>query len=239
LKRSGFSLIELVLSIVIIAISLMSVPMLLSQSSKSNQYALIQESVMAARTKIGNILTFQWDNNSTSYDLSHSSTIDGVLVMDVRNGDDEFNRTSPTAFRKGHVSYKNKGRRRMYRDVVYASAIGKEGAEFDDLDDFDGIETSVTLTDGIGEVGDFDYLGISKLKIKPNINFLNDDANYSNKHIAFSFDVANKVGKNSNQSTNIKMIELSVESEFRSNPFILRAFSSNIGGISKLYSQEK
>ncbi|HIP47310.1 MAG TPA: type II secretion system protein, partial [Campylobacterales bacterium] len=61
MKRSGFSLVELVLSIVIIAIALMTIPLMLNQSAKSNQFALMQESILAARTKMGNILSFKWD----------------------------------------------------------------------------------------------------------------------------------------------------------------------------------
>ena len=238
MKRSGFSLVELVLAIVIIAISLMSIPMLIGESSKSNEYSLIQESVMAARTKLGNILTFPWDHNSTR--KNSSGAIIGLVVVET-NGDSDLNRTVNTIYRRGHVPLND----RRHYDIdsnstfqLLAQPIGKEAGEttISDIDDFNGTSVSVALTGAAGVKGDFDYLNSSDLNITTNVYFLDDNNSYQGaKNINFSFDVANKVA----HTTNIKMIELSVDSAYSKDPFILRAFSSNIGSNSQLHKESK
>jgi prepilin-type N-terminal cleavage/methylation domain-containing protein len=238
LKREGFSLIELVLAIIVIAISLMSIPMLIGETSKSNQYSLIQESVMAARTKLGNILTFPWDQNSTIE--NNSSAITAVVVVET-NGDVDLNRTAGTIYRRGHVQLVD----RRHYDVdsnatfkILAQPIGHEPGEVNmtDIDDFDGSSVSVALTGGAGTEGDFDYLNSSDLNITTRVYFLNDTNTYQGaKNINFSFNVTNQVAN----TTNIKMIEISVDSAYSDDPFILRAFSSNIGANSQLHKESK
>jgi len=83
--RKGFTFIELVVAIVVIGIALMSVPLLLSQASKSDEFSLNQEAVLAGSTKIGNILTFPWDDK-----LVNSLSVKHIL--DVTHGDSELNR---------------------------------------------------------------------------------------------------------------------------------------------------
>jgi len=231
LKRAGFSLVELVLAIVIIAISLMSIPMLIGESNKSNQYSLIQESVMAARTKLGNILTFSWDNNSTKINAS-GAYVDYIIVD--TSGDDELNRTTAN-FREGHIQ--DIKRRHFDINTTLATPIGREDADFNDIDDFSGTSSQVALN-GSGVKGDFDYLNSSDLNITTLVYFLDDTNTYqgvSAQNINFSFDINNKKAT----STNIKMIEISVESAYSDDPFILRAFSSNIGANKKLHRESK
>lgn len=58
--RRGFSLIELVVSIVVVGITLASVPTLFLQTSSNNNSAIIQESVMDAKTRMALILKSPW-----------------------------------------------------------------------------------------------------------------------------------------------------------------------------------
>ena len=54
--KRGFSLIELILSIVVVAIISMSIPLVLKTTSELNQKAVTQESLMNAKTYMGLIL---------------------------------------------------------------------------------------------------------------------------------------------------------------------------------------
>ncbi|WP_172197592.1 type II secretion system protein [Campylobacter sp. RM16188] len=58
--RKGFSLIELIVSIVVVGITLMSIPVLLSQTVANNNAAVIQESVMDAKTRMALVLKAPW-----------------------------------------------------------------------------------------------------------------------------------------------------------------------------------
>ena len=60
--KRGFSLIELILSIVVVAIISMSIPLVLKTTSELNQKAVTQESLMNAKTYMGLILKAPFSN---------------------------------------------------------------------------------------------------------------------------------------------------------------------------------
>ncbi len=224
MKREGFSLIELVIAIVVIAIALMSVPLMLNQGAKSNQFSLMQESILAAHTKLGNIISFKWDENAAD----ENGTV--VRVLDVTNGDSQLDRNL-TRRRIGHI--KADLRRRMKNVETNATAIGMEGADtYDDIDDFDGTSTKVAASGASGVKGKFDYLDVD-LNLTTSVVYVSDDLNYSEQNLTFDFNVTSVAG-----STNIKMIELNATSTNSDTPFVFRIFSSNIGQ-SKYYEKVK
>ena len=61
--KRGFSLIELILSIVVVAIISTSIPLVLKTTSELNQKAVTQESLMNAKTYIGLILKAPFSNS--------------------------------------------------------------------------------------------------------------------------------------------------------------------------------
>ena len=216
-------MIELVLSIVIIAIAVMSIPMMLQESAKNDRYSLLQESILAARTKMGNILSFRWDENSP--DGSGSSQI--LRVLDVSNGDAELDRVTGSIRRVGHI-FANK-RRRM-KDLTSATRVSdpSDTGPVDDIDDFDGNSSTVYMQNGAFG-NSFDYLD-QALEMNTTVSFVSDSANYASQNINFTFDTTTKAALTLANSTNIKMIELKVTTGVNAaTPFIFRAFSSNIG----------
>ena len=60
--KRGFSLIELILSIVVVAIVSISIPLVLKTTSELNQKAITQESLMNAKTYMGLILKAPFSN---------------------------------------------------------------------------------------------------------------------------------------------------------------------------------
>ena len=60
--KRGFSLIELILSIVVVAIIITSIPLVLKTTSELNQKAVTQESLMNAKTYMGLILKAPFSN---------------------------------------------------------------------------------------------------------------------------------------------------------------------------------
>jgi len=62
LVKRGFSLIELILSIIVVAIVSISMPLVLKTTSELNQKAITQESLMNAKTYIGLILKAPFSN---------------------------------------------------------------------------------------------------------------------------------------------------------------------------------
>ncbi len=223
--RSGFSLIELVLAIVIIGISVMTIPLMLSQSSNNNTFSIMQESILAARTKMGNVLSYEWDRNS----VAKNSSITYIRILDVDKGDNELDRNMSTVDknrRKGHIA--QDFRRRFHEG-------NETNKTFPSEDSFDTNITAINHFDGQvlgnafdGTASEFDYV-IQDFNMSTTISYISDIADYTAQTIGFDFDISSRADIDDvNNSTNIKMIEILVESP-STKSFRFRAFSSNIG----------
>ena len=224
--RTGSSLIELVFAIVIIGISVMSIPMMLSQSTNNDSLSIVQESILASRTKMGTILSHVWDKNS----LASTATSTTVRVLDVKNGDVELNRdiSSLNSYcRIGHVQ--KSLRRRLHEGNATNKTFPDTGTlevNKTSINSFDTEFLGSTLLDG--NRSQFDY-AIRDFNMSTNVYYLSDDTDYNKTVISFDFNASNKFPlTNVNNSTNIKMIEIGVEIK-SGIPFKIRAFSSNIG----------
>ncbi len=223
MKRAGFSLIELVLAIVIIAISLMTIPLMLAQSGNNNSFAMAQETIFAARTKMGNILTHQWDASSTE----NNGSITYIRVLDVAAGDLELERNASTQDdnrRKGHVA--SDFRRRFHDGNTTAAGMTSPSGGF-----FDANNTTIDQFHNdfstLSSFGDFDY--VRDFNLTTTVSYISDDANYAQQIIGFDFNISSRADINiTTNSTNIKMIEVTARSE-DGNVFVFRSFSSNIG----------
>jgi len=71
-RRAAFTLIELVFAIVIIAISVVSLPMMNQAISKGVDANLVQEAIFAAATELNEAVTAHWDGNSIEPTLTNS-----------------------------------------------------------------------------------------------------------------------------------------------------------------------
>ena len=120
--RNGFSLIELIFAIVIIAITFISIPTLMLQSSKMDELSIQQETILSISTKIKNILSYRWDENSTQGGVTR--------VLDIKNGNPDYIRTSSKS-RSGHYIYEK--RRSFFETPNYPTGV-VDG--LDDIDDF-------------------------------------------------------------------------------------------------------
>lgn len=232
--KRGFSLIEVVFAILIISISLMSIPMLLKESAKSNEFSMMQEVILATSTKMGNILSYSWDKNS--YDSSNKI----LRTLDVLNGDSELKRVVTTPkftrdnnLRVGHI-FKNQRRRFydylkpgfVYPDTTVSSFVKRS------INDF--YAESKTL----GGSGSFDYKD-KNMKIVSYIYYVSDRADYSKTHIFANISPSPKYPITNNlKSTNIKMVEVNTTMPILGQNIVLRSYVSNVGQ-SKLLIRKK
>lgn len=67
-RHSAFTMIELIFAIVIIAISVLSLPMMTQVISRNTERAIVQEAIFAASTELNQIISLNWD--ATSMDPS-------------------------------------------------------------------------------------------------------------------------------------------------------------------------
>ena len=211
--RRGASMIELVIAIVVMGIAVMSLPLILTQSQNSNAMALQQEAILATKTKLGYLLSYEWDANSYDALASVSRVLNTTASA---NADDDFDVT--TIRRTGHVVADN--RRRLRDDLAAPSTDGGAGwadATLEDIDDFDGKDENTTIA---SETMDY----IFNLQLMPTVNYISDTASYVNQQdMNFTFN-ANTTFTN---PTNIKMI--TVTTTGNNINIVLRAFASNVG----------
>lgn len=99
LGRFAFTMIELIFAIVIIAISVLSLPMITQVTAKGVESNIVQEAIFAASAELMGAASGYWDSNSMQdYNLSHMSR-----VIDV-DGDCDNNTTSSRyRLRAGHI----------------------------------------------------------------------------------------------------------------------------------------
>jgi len=221
--RKGFTIIELIVAIVVIGIALMSVPLLLSQASKSDEFSLNQEAILAGSTKIGDILTYPWDDKLVSEtNVKH--------ILDVTNGDSELDRYPDNNHTRRKGNFKTNFRRKFDANTTYASTtLGRIGdtntTAYNDIDDFNG--NSEIINGG----GTGDYL--MDLNLTTKVFYISDDANYSSSPTLNFGDLNTSLAT---PTTNLKMIEVKVANKANHQTITtLRAFSANIGSYELLY----
>ncbi|MBE0496893.1 MAG: hypothetical protein IBX45_10805 [Campylobacterales bacterium] len=222
--RSAFSMIELVISIVVMGIVVATLPMILLQTQNNLAYALQQEAIMATKAKMGYILAYDWDVNS--YEVTSGFT--RALNTDGTAADNAFNQValSVPPRRIGHVQAN--GRQRL-RDATPTPkgtflADSNRATGYPDIDDFDGVGENIAVTAT-------DYDVVLRTTLTPTINYVSDSlvggVNYNGKILPFTFATAAAAG-----ITNIKMIEIRTTDTATGGNTIdltLRAYASNIG----------
>jgi len=123
--RKAFTLIELIFSMVIIAIAFSVLPKILQLAVKSSTTSLKEEAMYNAVAYVGLIKSTAWDESNTE--------VDDILL--VKSGDGAYDCNTTTGYRAGGM----KGSRNCFHDKN-ASTIGSNGNDRDDMDDF------ITLT---------------------------------------------------------------------------------------------
>jgi prepilin-type N-terminal cleavage/methylation domain-containing protein len=224
MRKRAFTIIELIISIVIIGIVSLSFPMIMTQTGNNILVATQQEAILAAKTYMGTILSYPWDENTY---VVEGGLIRG-MILETNNAtmasDDEFNRVTDTNLRPGNIDGNN--RRRLAANSIFPTIIGSESSDLVDIDDFNNVVQNLSVV-----ADNMDY--IFQLSLTPTVLYVDDKANYSNQTLAFNFN-ATSAGHN---ITNIKMISMNVVNLASSSPNVnitLRAFSSNIGEVEPL-----
>jgi type II secretory pathway pseudopilin PulG len=124
-RRSAFTLIELIFSIVIMAITVISLPMIMDVDSRARDKNLAQEAVLAASAKLSQVLTYQWDERSLSWDDLAENHQTFARILDGTS-------YSTTAFdRNGTILRQSGGHRAFFPAITNATPLGDDNATLD------------------------------------------------------------------------------------------------------------
>ncbi len=227
--RSAIALLELIFSIVIIAITLISVPNLIKTTSNASKEVITQESVSNASSYANMIMSSFWDENCSDpkyenpilyvqkEDANLKELNSSGILLGRRIGSAQ---TTPRRFRNDLS-----GNRLSASDTLQKEA---SDGEPDDVDDFNNRSVNLVQREATS-VAAGEYKDIS-VALASTVNYINDKADngYNKQTVTFNnpFDST----KIETQSTNIKLITVTLKStNDPSKKIVLRAFSCNIG----------
>jgi Tfp pilus assembly protein PilV len=225
--KRAIALIELIFAIVVIGITLISVPNLIKTTTKASSQAITQEAVSNAVSHMNLILSSFWDEQATNPKYSNP-------ILYVKGGDSQLNEATDT---NGNLLGRRVGSpkttsRRFATDISGNKLKATEPINFgfdnnetepDDVDDFNNLTRNlVNIENTSATQGDYKD---TTLTLSSSVTYISDNANYNQTTINF-----NPFGINSAQSTNIKEITVTLTSpNDPDKTIILKGFSCNIG----------
>lgn len=122
--RKGLTLIELILSMVIIGIVFTVIPRLVMSMNQSTQTTIKEEAMYNAMAQMGMILNLPWDNNNTQ----------NPQILSVNSGDAAYDCNTTSGYRIGGFVG---GRNCIGTDLYSAGSIGQETDNlYNDIDDY-------------------------------------------------------------------------------------------------------
>ena len=223
LLRPAIAMIELIFAIVIMGITMMSAPMLISTATQSTYVALQQEGINEAASRVNMIMGYAWDENNTDDRYMPQ-------ILHVSNGDTALDENGTTARRIGIPTKSQRtfiSSDRNVSDLNASSTLGSDAGDLDDIDDFIG---NIALN--LIQTATVDYTEKNTIKINTAVTYVSDSTSsgYDQSTITYSPFTASAA------TTNVKAITVTLTSTDAINAdvlgktIILRAFSCNIGG---------
>ena len=125
-KKSAFTLIELILSMTIIAVAFTVLPKILQLAAKVSVQNVREEAMYNAVAYIGLIKSTAWDENNT--------VVDDILHASAGDSNYDCNSSASNPIRKGGFT----GSRNCKNDYN-ASSVESDSGDLDDMDDFGDI----------------------------------------------------------------------------------------------------
>jgi len=210
--RPAIAMIELIFAIVIMGITLLSAPMLIAQSAKSNVVVLQQESIAIIGAHTNALMTFFWDDANVLSRETILTTTDGDSSLDGSNGRLSQSRGTAVSFQ--------------------ATSIGQESNNSNnDVDDFTANPVRLVLQDN-ENASDSDYID-KEIIITTEMKYANDRRP---SYGSASLDFSNPFNGSSGGTSNIKLITTVLKTdetgaeELANKEITLKAFMCNIGG---------
>jgi len=238
--RKGIAMIELIFALMIMGIVLMSAPMLIQQSIRSENVALQQEAIAAAASQASIVLSMHWDENNSNIAIGESP------ILDTNRAPFDFNTTNPPLGLVG-VSGRNSLNSGVTISPTLPANFGRDETadidtnesdytDFDDVDDYNNSSFGLLVFNNEQTTADIgDYID-ANITMSTTINYTEDRVNTGDTTNLHGTTIALNGNINSTPIgviTNIKFIHVNLTSnsgidELEKN-ITLEAFSCNIG----------
>lgn len=235
--KKGFTLIELIFTIVILAITTMAIPRIVAQTTELNALAIKEELVYNAKAFMSRISKAQWDS-AYAADAScggDASCMDRILTV-TPSVDDSGNSTKevrpgilPEASQRGISAQAPATKKQFGRNGI---SVG--GGRYNDIDDFDQFTTDITVGNLVGSSSRGDF--ILNTRINVDVDYVPEP--FTAAQYATGTDISGVLSDQPSNGapTNIKMVRVAatdlndaVARDGAAKSVVLRAFLSNIG----------
>ena len=131
-KRKAIAMVELIFAIVVIGITLLSIPLMVNQASQSTYTTLQQEAIAAAASDMSLILSREWDDANTNDSLDSS-------ILTTASGN--YNQGARTNLQSRTYFISTGG------TLAVSTTLGADG-DLDDIDDVHNTNTTLTSLGG-------------------------------------------------------------------------------------------
>jgi prepilin-type N-terminal cleavage/methylation domain-containing protein len=233
-KSKAFTLLELIISIIVIGIIMVTIPLFLQTLISSSKVTNKEEVFFSQFSLLSLINTKYFDENNTVGDNFYKDLNTSTNAHpDLRIYDFVVQNSAGRFDRKGKYAINNNILRSGSKDSV--SVIGLDSGEnpsdtatWDDIDDFDGYEENISV--GVTSSG---------YSMKVEVDYLLDNPSnalaYNDENITMNIDTAPNLGKNG--LTNIKLIKITTT--FSDGSKVVLEYPTYNIGASKMLSLEE
>ncbi len=206
--RKAFTLIELIITIVIIGIAAVTIPMMMGAANKLQEGTVNQDIFFKSTTVMNDILSKAWD--------VVPDTEDYVGIWDVQNGDSDLSR-KPSRFRIDSVSTENY--RQFYNTQTNAAALNQIASKLVDTD-------NIAAINGYNNKFIDETTADSRVRYDINVTYVPDSVVRNGNTETAVWDLS-AIGS-ATASTNLKRITITA-TRTGFDPVSFVYFSSNIG----------
>lgn len=238
--KKGFTLIELIFTIVILAITTMAIPRIVAQTTELNALAIKEELVYNAKAFMSRISKAQWDSAYAADASCGGDTGCMKRILSV-NPSIDLPDNSTIEARPGILNEASK-REVSAQAPATKKQFGRNGISFgggryNDIDDYDRFTTDITVGDLVGSSSKGDF--ILNTRINVDVDYVAEP--FSAAEYATGTDIRGVLRDLPNDEsaapTNIKMVRVAAvdlndavaRDGNNSKAVVLKAFLSNIG----------
>ena len=231
--KKGFTLIELIFTIVILAITTMAIPRIVAQTTELNALAIKEELVYNAKAFMSRISKAQWDS---AYAADASCGGDASCmkrILTVNPPSDRAPEVRPGILNeasKREVSAQAPATKKQFG----RNGISFGGGRYNDIDDFDRFTTDITVGNLVGSSSRGDF--ILNTRINVDVDYVAEP--FTAEDYAKGTDINGTLSDQpaNGSPTNIKMVRVAatdindaVAKDGTAKSVVLKAFLSNIG----------
>lgn len=232
--KNGFTLIELVFTIVILAITTMAIPRIVAQTVNLNMFAVQQELVYNAKSMMSRIQPAKWDSNYIVVDCGSDSACKLPPMIHTVAADEAAARPG---INKGYNTVTGGGIDPGMRKISLATptpyanfGIGANAISFgdatnyNDVDDYNGFAHVLNVDDLV--TGDFVLTTNTAVRVDYVVDPIDAASNYANSvNLAANFSDTFANGN----PTDVKLVSVTSTNAADGASVVLRYYTFNIG----------